>query len=65
MTKEQIFSNCEIKIFDKNSLCIQNREKEASIKLNTTQSNICHCLRGRTKKHKGYEWEYKKTDIKS
>ena len=26
MTKEQIFNNCEIKIFDKNSLCIQNRE---------------------------------------
>jgi hypothetical protein len=26
MTKEQIFSNCEIKIFDKNSLCIQNKE---------------------------------------
>lgn len=26
MTKEEIFNNCEIKIFDKNSLCIQNRE---------------------------------------
>lgn len=26
MTKEQIFNNCEIKIFDKNSLCIQNQE---------------------------------------
>ena len=26
MTKEQIFDNCEIKIFDKNSLCIQNQE---------------------------------------
>ena len=26
MTKEQIFNNCEIKIFDKNSLYIQNQE---------------------------------------
>ena len=26
MTKEQIFNNCEIKIFDKTSLCIQNQE---------------------------------------
>jgi len=26
MTKEQIFNNCEIKIFDKNSLYIQNKE---------------------------------------
>ena len=26
MTKEQIFNNCEIKIFDKTSLCIQNKE---------------------------------------
>ncbi len=26
MTKEQIFNNCEIKIFNKNSLCIQNKE---------------------------------------
>ena len=26
MTKEEVFNNCEIKIFDKNSLCIQNRE---------------------------------------
>ena len=51
----------------KNGILIQEyiSIKEASIKLNTTQSNICHCLRGRTKKHKGYEWEYKKTDIKS
>ena len=24
--KTEIFNNCEIKIFDKNSLCIQNRE---------------------------------------
>ena len=26
MTKQEIFNNCEIKIFDKNSLYIQNRE---------------------------------------
>lgn len=26
MIKEEIFNNCEIKIFDKNSLYIQNRE---------------------------------------
>ena len=26
MTKEEIFNNCEINIFDKNSICIQNRE---------------------------------------
>lgn len=30
----------------------------------TTRSNICHALRGRTKKAKGYEWKYKK-DIAS
>ena len=26
MTKEQIFNNCEIKVFDKTTLCIQNKE---------------------------------------
>ena len=61
LAKGKQYRNTSILQFEKDVLIAEyNSIKEAAIKFGTTQSNICHCLNGRTKKHKGYEWKYKK-----
>lgn len=61
LAKGKQYRNTSILQFEKGILIQEfNSIKEAAIKFKTTQSNICHCLNGRTKKHKGYEWRYKK-----
>lgn len=61
LAKGKQYRNTSILQFEKDVLIAEyNSIKEAAVKYETTQCNICHCLNGRTKQHKGYEWKYKK-----
>ena len=57
MTKEQIFNNCEIKIFDKTSLCIQN--KEFMFAYNEPDSIVKSEFKGMYRNFGGLQSDYK------
>ena len=57
MTKEQIFNNCEIKIFDKTSLCIQN--KEFMFVYNEPDSIVKNEFKGMYRNFGGLQSDYK------